>query len=93
MVIPAMNCFYVPFLLPATHRNVMNDTIRDTHATTYVDYRMSYQDNTTIVTEALLIPSPLYVYIVHVFVAMDHMTTLVVSQQCRLIITYKKGLQ
>ena len=79
MVIPAMNCFCILFLFPATHRNVMNGTICDTHATTYVDYRMSYQDKATIVTEAPLIPSPLYIYIVHVFQAMDHMTTLVAS--------------
>ena len=59
----------------------------------YIGHRMWYQDKTTIATEAVLIPSPLYVYIGHVFDAMGHMPALTVYQPCPLIITYKNGLQ
>ena len=43
-----------------------------------------------------MVPSPLYVYIVHVvdaMAAMGHMSTLIADQSCRLIIIYKIGLQ
>jgi hypothetical protein len=40
-------------------------------------------------TRVLLIPSPLYVYAVHVFDTTGRMTTLVGYQSCQRIITYK----
>ena len=54
---------------------------------------MLYQDRASTATEALMVPSPLYAYIVHVVDAMGHMSTLIADQSCRLIIIYKIGLQ
>ena len=59
----------------------------------YIGHRMWYKDKTAIAAEALLIPSPLYVYVGHVLDAMDHMTAQLMYQPCPLIITYKNGLQ
>ena len=58
----------------------------------YIGHIMWYQDKATIAKEALLILSPLYVYIGHVFDAMGHMLALAAYQPCPLIITYKNGL-
>ena len=70
----------------------MNSTIRDSLSMTNIGHRMSCQDKTTIAKEVVMVPSPLYLYIVHIFDALSYMETVVVYQPCRLIITYKKGL-
>ena len=43
---------------------------------TYIGHSMLYQDKTTTATEELLIPSPQYEYIVHVFDTVGHMAAL-----------------
>ena len=53
----------------------MTSIIRDSQLKTCIGHRMLYQGETTMVTEALMIPSPLYVYVVHVFDTMGHMAT------------------
>ena len=83
MVIDAMNCFKVPLSFPATCCDVMNGTIHDSHSTTKFDHKMSYHDKTMIASRVLLIPSPLCIYIVHVFDVMGHTKTLVVYQACQ----------
>ena len=83
MVIDAMNYYLVLFSFPATCCNVMNGTIHDSFSTTKFDHKMTYHDKTMIASKVLLIPSPLCICIVHVFDAMDHMTTLAVYQPCQ----------
>ena len=90
---PVMNCVYMYFLSPSAHPNTLDTTIRDSNLMTSIGHRMLYHDNTTTATEALLVPSPLYVLIVYVIDAMGHVTTLIAHQTCRLIMTYTKGFR
>ena len=92
MISNAMNYFKMLLIFPGTHCNIMKSPISDTHLLTSFDHILSYQVTTTIVTEALLVPSPLYEYLVHVFDTMDHMTTMIVHEPHRLVFTYNIGL-
>jgi len=83
MIIPTMNYFEMLFLFPATLCNIMNSKIQDSPSTTFVVHNMSQQDKTIIVTEKVLFPSPLCIYIDHVFDANDLATTLIAYESCR----------
>ena len=86
-----MNCVSILFMLPLAHCNAMNSTMYHTHSVTYIVNRLSAQDKIMLATKILLVPSPLYVYIVYDFDAMGHVATPIAHQSCRLIMTYKKG--
>jgi hypothetical protein len=88
----AINCIYMYFSSPAAYPNVINSTIHDPHLMTSMGHSMLYQDKVMIDMEVVLIPSPLYVYIVHVFDVMGRMTTLIDYQPRRLLLTYKIGV-
>jgi len=91
MILNAMNYFKMLLIFPGTHCNIMKSPISDTHLLTSFDHILSYQEETTIATEALLVSSPLYEYLVHVFDTMDHMTTMIVHEPHRLVFTYNIG--
>jgi len=87
----AMSCMHMYVSFPAAYPIIMNSTIRDPHLMTSMGHNMLYQDKATTDTEAIMDPSPLYVYRVHVFDFMGHMTTTIVYQPRRLLLTYKIG--
>ena len=89
VIMPAINWMYMLFPFPAANCNVRNCTINDSHS---IGHRMSYWDETTIPTETLLIPSPLYVHVIHVFDAVGQMVTLVNYQPCQFMMISKKRL-
>ena len=91
MISNAMNYFKMLLIFPGTHCNIMKSPISDTHLLTCFDHILSYQEETTIATEALLVPSPLYEYLVHVFDTIGHMTTMIVHEPHRLVFTYNIG--
>ena len=75
MVTHAMKGIKILFISPATYCDVMTSTIRDSQLMTCIGHRMLYQGKTTMATEAPMILSPLYMYVVHVFDTMGHMAT------------------
>ena len=76
----AMNCCNMLLTFPGTHCNIMNSPISGLHLLTCFDHILSYQEKTTIATEVILIPSPLYEYLVHVFDIIGHMTIMVANE-------------
>jgi hypothetical protein len=88
----AMSYVHMYVSFPAAYPIIMNSTIRDPHLMTSMGHSMLYQDKATIDMEVTLIPSPLYMYRVHVFDFMGHMTTTIVYQPRRLLLTYEIGV-
>ena len=66
VVVHAMNCIGMVFLLSETSCNIINSTIRDLHLVTYIGHRMSYLAKETIAMRILSAHNPLSRCIVHV---------------------------
>jgi hypothetical protein len=93
MFLSSMISTLVLFSFSAFYCNVHNGTICDEHLKTYTAHKISSQDKATIDIDALLIPSPLYTWLVHDSVPFGPRPTMSPHQPCRLIITYIVGLR
>ena len=88
-----MNCTQMLILSSAADCNVISSTTNGSNSVTDISHRMLYHDKSTMTTEAPMIPSPLYMYEIHVFDVMGQMTTLIVYQLGRLTTTCQKGFR
>ena len=91
VVEPAMICLYMLLSFPATCSNVMNSTICDSHAMTYISHMMSCHEKATIATKSKLVLHQLYMYVVHLSVPFGQRPITLAHHPCRLIISCNIG--